>query len=286
MAKAGEAAAAAAAHVGRVGFGSDVPHCGPLSMVATSQDYLHFQNHKKPNACARCNWGKHKTQWKPKLLLICGSVAEAAATAHVVVDVTSKASWVRVVTHERDSVYEFRCAICTSFSSRYVDFHTLRRHHHCKAHVGQVMNHVGLTVGPSGVPTATAPTAIEFISVWKAASDGSLHVDGMQETKASQLQTCIMNALREKDRAFVQKATTLVLVRDESKSRALIRARGATALLESRAVVVGMRKYSQGSDFLDITATTAELVDDFCGGNMELAAHFRSITEGVCVDAA
>ncbi len=255
-------------------------------MVVKSRDYLHFQNHKKPNTCVRCKWGKHKSAWGPKLHMICGSVIGVVARADYAATAASKASWVRVMKHEQDGVYEFRCGICPSFTSRCVDFYLLRRHHQSKSHRRQVMNHLGLTVGPTGVPTATAPSAEEFINVWKAASKGSLHVNGMQSCKVAQLQTCIMKALREKDRAFVRKATTLVLLRDESKGRVLVRARAATASLESRAFVVGMRKYTEGSDFLDITDTSAELVDNFCDGKRELGAHFRSIMEAVCVDAA
>jgi hypothetical protein len=100
------------------------------------------------------------------------------------------------------------------------------------------------------------------------------------------LQDCIYKALRESDRKFLGKATTMSIKRDESKGMVIIRAQAATADLEVRSFILGLRQYTVGSDAIDITEVTAELLDAYAGEDAQLNQHMMSIIEAVCVDAS
>jgi len=100
------------------------------------------------------------------------------------------------------------------------------------------------------------------------------------------LHDCIYKALRQSDRKFLGKATTMSIKRGESKGMVIIRAQAATADLEVRSFILGLRQYTVGSDAIDITEVTAELLDAYAGEDAQLKQHMRNIIEAVCVDAA
>ena len=106
--------------------------------------------------------------------------------------------------------------------------------------------------------------------------------NNMKET--GMLQDCIYKALRESDHRFLRKATTMYIKREEVKGMVIIRAQAATADLEVRSFMLGLRQCT--SHAVDINEVVDELLDAYAGEDAQLNQHMRSILEAVCVDAS
>ena len=246
------------------------------------KDLEHLQRHRQPRHCVRCKWAKHKAVYKPRLLLDVGAGVEGTDIDPALMSMT----WVRIVKNPADGVYEFRCVCCKTFASRNRDFQILNRHHMSKGHRLQVAKYLGLAVGPRGGFIGGAPPAALFKRVWESAPRGQTGVEGASRFKASWIQRCLVQAIRERNRVFINNATTMVLLRDESKGTVILRARAASATLECKAMLIGMRTYTEGSAATDIADNTQAAIEEFCAGDMELYRHACNIVEAVCVDAA
>jgi hypothetical protein len=242
---------------------------------------MHYKQHKKPRACARCKWGKHKVNWKPRFPFIHPSMAGE----HVVgVTMEPGASWVRVRREqEKDNEYTLFCAACPDFYTRTVELYALQRHHDSRRHLANVATFLGICTGPSGLPVGSAPPSEEFLAVWQAANNQGVAEVGSRK-RVRKLQGCLVAAMLHQERGFLAQAKTLVLIRDESKGVLLLRARACTVSLQYQAFLLGLARDS-GADAIDITATTGNLLDKFAG-NTELAKHLRLCCEAVCVDSA
>ena len=127
---------------------------------------------------------------------------------------------------------------------------------------------------------------------------------GKPHRKARAMTWCLSEALLDIDRAFVRKAVTLVICRDDRAQRLLMRFTGATTDLEVRSGVLGIGTARRERPDADgIVAATKEVLDNFCTPrrgapshgsgphNVESASvdakllnHTRAIIEVIAVD--
>ena len=177
--------------------------------------------------------------------------------------------------------YVFTCLACKDFSTR-----SCRLSVRSSSHNKKVLDFLGLRVGPTGLPTGNAPTQEEFLQAWRGAAKGSNETDQAGRGKVGRMHAHLCEALRQRQREFMRKASTMSIKRDESDGRVIVRAQAATPKLESMSFMLGMRKYTEGCDAYDITEVTGELLDHFAKGDAKLMEHMRNILEAVCVDAA
>jgi len=226
-------------------------------------DFNHFHKHRRPGRCVRCTWGKRKETWRRNFL------------------VDASRTWV-VLRKDPAGKYIFQCLVCPEFSTLSCQWHVLQRHHASRAHTRNVSRFLGLSLGPTALPTNGSPPKELFLQAWHAASHG-----GNQDDETARLQDCIHRALREQDHKFLRKATTMSIQREESKGMVIIRAQAATADLEVRSFILGLRQYDNvGPGAIDIPEVIVELLDAYAGEDAQLQQHMRNIIEAVCVDAA
>lgn len=124
---------------------------------------------------------------------------------------------------------------------------------------------------------------------------------GSASDRASLMRWCISEAILEDARAFLRKARTIVLIRDERNGRLLIRWRGATAGLEARAGVMGVCKAMPSSEAEAINQATGRIITRFCTSrsapprstrlpgpivDADLERHIRDRVEIIVTDAA
>lgn len=148
-----------------------------------------------------------------------------------------------------------------------------------------------------------APTTEEMLEQLQTLQEGKA---GKHHSKARAMTWCLSEALLDIDRAFVRKAVTLVICRDDRAQRLLMRFVGATTDLEVRSGVLGIgTAHRERPDADGIVAATKEVLDNFCTPrrgapshgsgphNVESASvdakllnHTRAIIEVIAVDEA
>jgi hypothetical protein len=222
-----------------------------------SNDWLHYQQHKQLQKCVRCQWGKHKRVWKPRLPVIQKAMSSHAQSLALDPDAT----WVRIRKDE-DNKYHVTCTSCEDFQSPMMRWWFLRRHHQSRRHIANTCNKLGINLGPTGLPTTSAPTTEQFMAVWESSARNADAPASMSTWKHSKIQKCLVQALLRRDRELVTQATTLVIIRDESKGVLLVRVRLCTAALQDHAFLLGLRR-DAGADALDITSATSDIIDSF-----------------------
>lgn len=107
-----------------------------------------------------------------------------------------------------------------------------------------------------------APTREEMLEQLQVLQEGKA---GNPHRKAHAITWCLSEALLDIDRAFVRKAVTLAVCRDDRAQRLLMRFTGATADLEVRSGVLGIgTAHLEQPDADGIVAATKEVFDNFC----------------------
>lgn len=146
-----------------------------------------------------------------------------------------------------------------------------------------------------------APTKEEMLEQLQTLQEGKV---GKQYHKGRAMTWCLSEALLDIDRAFVRKAVTLTICRDDRAQRLLMRFTGATTDLEVRSGVLGIgTAHRERPDADGIVAATKEVLDNFCtprrgapphgsgpynvesaSVDAELLNHMRAIIEVIAVD--
>ena len=182
----------------------------------------------------------------------------------------------------------------------------LRRHAKTKVHKEGVLQLLGVEVGPTGGCVVGTPPLGDFQALLTRMEEGeserssSRRVSGSKcSTKARRMRWALVEALREQDREFLGKATTIVLCRDERESRLLVRFGACSADLQVRRGFLGQTK-NAGSRACDLVSATRRLLRHFCttkwampaGGhgevfhNKALQRHIQEHIEIVVSDSA
>ena len=109
--------------------------------------------------------------------------------------------------------------------------------------------------------------------------------------KVTNMMLCLGIALCELDRAFLRKASCIVLTQDVKDHKLLIRFRAAADDLSTRAGVLGWKSLGPSNGSACITSTTSEALKLFCVDAEGQAAPdvlqcIRQKTEMFCADAA
>ena len=204
-------------------------------------------------------------------------------------------TWVRLCTDisrvHQDHYYCISCVACTSLKLAHVDIdlYDLERHHVSNGHRRNMTAFLGLAVGPSGFPTAGAPTFCDFLQVWRARNKAADAVGW--RGKCQQMRACLYEALRKDRQAFLRRAETIMLIRDESKGLLLVRLMACDVDLNTRVFTLGVTA-NAGSDAFDIDRATKGLLRGFCTPladkepDQPLLEHVANKIEAVCVDSA
>ena len=105
------------------------------------------------------------------------------------------------------------------------------------------------------------------------------------------MRACLYEALRKDRQAFLRRAETIMLIRDESKGLLLVRLMACDVDLNTRVFTLGVTA-NAGSDAFDIDRATKGLLRGFCTPladkepDQPLLEHVANKIEAVCVDSA
>lgn len=146
----------------------------------------------------------------------------------------------------------------------------LQRHARSQVHQQAVLHLLGVAVGPTGGCLSGAPAIDSFCILLSRMEEGeSERASARRQSgakcsrKIRNMRWAIVESLREKDRAFLQKATTIVLMRDERESRLLVRYCASDKHLNVRRGFLGQARGAGGLG-TELVAATARVLRVFC----------------------
>jgi hypothetical protein len=146
----------------------------------------------------------------------------------------------------------------------------LQRHARSQVHRQAVLHLLGVSVGPTGGCLSGAPTMDSFRQLLLRMEEGegerasARRQSGAKcSRKSRNMRWAIVEALREKDRAFLRKCTTIVLMRDERHTRLLVRYCASDKHLNVRRGFLGQTRGAGGTGS-DIVSATSRVLRIFC----------------------
>jgi hypothetical protein len=155
----------------------------------------HFKRHGAAGRCLRCTWGRNMAAWLPELPAIRPEWASQIHDANP----SLSSSWVQVKQNESGK-YSLRCIACPLYKVRpgtAVHLRWLRQHHESRRHIRLMQRLLGLATGPTGLTMVGAPSAEEFLRIWKSSPHNLEEVGSMEKWHAcvelSRFASCGMN---------------------------------------------------------------------------------------------
>ena len=219
----------------------------------------------------------------------------------------SSASWLRAG-YAMDGLWGLGCTVChqsggTSWFARFMGGRgelkpkTLAKHAESKEHKAAATQEFG----PTGHPVGRAPAVEEFQKMLAELERGTSTrclAKGTTSTKVRGIVWCLVEAMKEKDRKFLSKARSIVLIRDESGGRLLVRFGAVDKDLQVRRGFLGQSR-DAGSKASNIVQATRSVLRDFCTTfhgspskalspqlEVELYAHIKDRVEVIVNDSA
>ena len=181
----------------------------------------------------------------------------------------------------------------------------LRKHQLSLQHQKSVLLALGVNLGPNGAPLLGAPPLELFkqvlVQVQRGQSTRSIDNGGSGE-RVKNIKFCLLEAMLEADRAFMKRAETLVLLRDERHGRLLLRYAVCTRDLETRRGTLAVMRDYDSPTADNLVKATKRGFKQFCTLRLgkprtmsglpgpevdrELLHHMRMITEMFVNDSA
>jgi hypothetical protein len=191
-----------------------------------------------------------------------------------------------------------------AFKSTALRVDVLRRHQASAQHRRCVLEALEVNLGPKGLALVGAPPLSAFTEALAKLQTGesARRMDqGGTGDRMKNMRFCLLEALAEVNREFLQRSATLVLMRDERHGRLLIRFAACTKTLETkRGTLAVMRDYDSPTAENLLTATK-QAFKQFCTHRLgkprsmrlaepktdhSLVRHMRHITEMLVSDGA
>lgn len=202
-------------------------------------------------SCVRCQWRRYGKAWRRHF------------------------DW--VACRDKDGKFGIGCRACfrdragkattrcnfALFKVQTVTTQHLERHAHSRQHIQAAKQDQDQDDAQAGLSVA------DFQKCWEAMQQGrsarSLQgPKGSASDRTSLMRWCIAESILDSARAFLHKAVTVVLIRDERNGRLLCRWRASTPDLQARAGVMGVCKALPGSDAEAINEATGRIINRFC----------------------
>jgi len=181
----------------------------------------------------------------------------------------------------------------------------LRKHQATAQHQKSVLQALGVDLGPRGTPLLGAPSLEAFNEVLAQVLRGeSMRAmdQGGTGDRMKNMRFCLLEALMEEDRAFIRRAKTMVLLRDERRGRLVVRYAACTGDLETRRGTVAVMRDYDSPTADNIVKATRQAFKQFCTHragrprsmpalpapevDRDLLQHMRQITEMLVSDSA
>jgi len=182
----------------------------------------------KDAGCIMCKWIRNRKAWCSKLTFLPPDCEVTENDIDPKYKALCEGSWLQPG-KDTDGKFTLRCGPCgisMGTDPTSIQICNFLRHQHAQAHKNAVLNLIGAEVGPTGMPTAGAPSEIDFKVAWDMASKGHApheNLDGIAERKKiHRMWFCLYEAMAEKDRLFLERAT-ISLARDERHFKLFIR---------------------------------------------------------------
>jgi len=297
----------------------NVPDC--INVVKDNLNDEHCKKCKRGRGCSRCSWVRKKK------IIERGTRMNHAITNAELQGLTTtgrvlaNTSWCEDAIV--DGVWGLGCAACSELPPdrtagsklrlwaqyracrKQVAGWMLARHARSRLHREAVAHLLGVNRGPTGGTVSGAPTLAEFKELLLRMEEGETERGTARRqchtkcvsTKAKRMRWAVIEAMREKDREFLRKATSIVLARDERKSRLLVRFSSCDGRLNVRRGFMGQTR-GAGGKALQLLHATKKVLKDFCTkrlgvpGNKQatldeaLYKHVRSKIEVIVSDSA
>lgn len=188
----------------------------------------------------------------------------------------------------------------SKFATFAVEYRSSRWSHLCRhqalaSHKRAVKKLLGGDDDADGNDGDDAPPAAQFKAVWDSICSGlapSSNGATAGRKKVYKMVECLAEGMRMIDRAWIRRATSMALMRDERDSRLVVRFSMTTSDLECRRGVLGQARHF-GSGAEAITEATGQIIRDFATSSVpgpdgpdELASHIRHIVHQLAIDAA
>ena len=220
----------------------------------------------KSAQCLRCKYIRNRKSWNAKLPCIQPEWDIKECDLDVQRLAAAKQSWLQPGPISLESGFTLMCVPCkfifTAESANEAQICNFKRHHASEDHVAKVKAFLGAEFGPSGLPTAGAPSAAMFREAWDAASKGQALYQGaagVDRKKLCRLWFCLFEALNRKDRKFLH-SSVVALSRDERQHKLLIRFSACNNSLDIRRGVLWQIQKCPGSGEALTNATTDALI--------------------------
>jgi len=192
-----------------------------------------------------------------------------------------------------------------TFSSQSIRKDLMKKHQLSLQHQKSVLLALGVNLGPTGAPLLGAPPLEVFkhvlVQVQRGQSTRSIDAGGSGD-RTKNIKFCLLEAMMEADRAFMRRAATLVLLRDERHGRLLLRYAACAADLETRRGTLAVMRDYDSPTAENLVKATKRGFKQFCTLRLgkprtmsglpapevdrELLSHMRMITEMFVNDSA
>ncbi len=139
----------------------------------------------------------------------------------------------------------------------------LLRHQASQQHKAREAAYLGQELGPSGVCMAGAPCPLKLKEVLHGLQRGKSEREEGRGSKVAELRWAIAEAYASLDRAFLGKATSVALCRDERHGKLLVRFSATTEDFEHRNGTIALVQLD-GCTAFDLVAATRKALTIFC----------------------
>ncbi len=231
--------------------------------------------------CMKCRWFKLGRKWQKKHVLGNGQTWLAAGCTDGKFGLGCAACAKLVKEHRLAGAWLAKGELFCTFTVCGPNFNPSHLYRHSKTSMHKEAEANLDRAVASECAKTMAPPLSDFITCWEGLRKGrSARDGGVSSDKKALMRWCISEAILEQDRAFLRKAKTIAFTRDSRHNRLLVRFRAATAQLEVRSGVFGLRKNIGQETAETLVKETTRMIRIFATPRHAPPSHTRLLEGG------
>ena len=245
-----------------IGLASGLPKSRPLTPAATSDKADAFDAHFEAHRCKTCDKCKYAAN-RPAWEFVAALPGRGTWLQPQPVDLDVVDLWLGCSACEHAAASVGGVALAPrrwrSMRLRGLPLHlgNIRQHNRSKNHCRACKLYCGSD------DAVAAPPEEDFDATLKNAGLGHQSLNDMSKRKATTLEWCLSEAIRDADRDFLRNAETLAVLLDERNCRLLVKFQGCDDKLSVRFGVLGLWRYA-GKAAPQIAAAVRQVVRATC----------------------